>query len=203
MCIRDSKYIVYNSFFLLFSLLLPSCGGDNIEDLINENDLTSYYEDIGRVDITINGQKIEEPLVGFLFAHPTISETFGNTVILSTWPPETILQALTGVATDGKKLEAFSIIIGQEYEGVGKYSLANIDNLVCYSISFYDKQNDDVIEGEEFCSDTIANNNSDRFIEITTDENGRFKGNFSANIKSEATGEELQIEGIFDIKLEE
>lgn len=191
--------------FLLVSILvLNSCGGDNIEDLTDENNLASYYEDVGKVDITINGQKIEEPLVGLLLAHPKItSQTLGKAVILSTWPSETVLQALTGVAPDGKKLEAFSIVIAKEYEGAGKYSLANIDNLICYSISFYDKQNDDVIEGEEFCSDTIANNNSDGFIEITTDENGRFKGNFSANIKSEATGEELQIEGIFDIKLEE
>ena len=197
---------IYCLLLLLSVLVFNSCGGDGIEGIgTNENDLERYYEENGRIDMTVNGQEIETPLVGGITGHPSITGgIYGNTLIVFTWSMDAWLQsALVEGFSDNRKLELLTFVIGLEYAGVGKYSLKNSDHQICYAFSFYDKTNNDVVEGDFYCSNILGNNNDDGFIEITADENGSIKGKFLSNVKSEDSGDTVLIEGTFDINYEE
>lgn len=195
---------IYNLFFLLSILAFSSCGGDNIEDLTDENSLESYYEDKGRIDLTVDGRRIDEPLVGYILAHPSINDGFyGNTFSFFTWTIESWIQMLAGKdIPNNKKFEVLTISILSNYKGKGKYILDDITQ-ISYGFSFYDKEGETTIDGDSFDSYETGNDNDNGFIEVTADDNGRVKGAFSSKVISAETGEQLQIEGTFDIKYEE
>jgi len=195
---------IYTLFFLLSILAFSSCGDDNIEDLTDENSLASLYEESGRIDMTVNGQSIDEPLVGFILAHPSLNDGIhGNTFSFFTWTIESWIQFFVEQdIPDNKKLEILTLFIGTEYTGTGRYILDD-KSQISYGFSFYDKENETTIDENSFDSTVTGNNNDNGFIEITSDDNGSVKGLFSSKVISEETGEQLQIEGTFDVKYEE
>ena len=195
---------VYFLLFLLSILMFNSCGKDKVEDILaDESDLGSYYEDVGRIDMTVNGQEIKEPLVGVLAVHPsTADNTFGNTFQLLTWNFDAWLRAVVlEELPPNHKFEGVHFLISREYNGEGRYELANNNNLACYWFGIYNRESEQLEDDDNFCSNTMGNDNSNGFIEITSEENGRVRGNFSTQLTSEDTGNQIQIEGTFDVKI--
>lgn len=194
--------IIYLSLILLFASTLSSCFKEKIDDQLDINSIEHFYEVLGKVEVTVDGQKNDRPLVGIPLFHPSLFDNPDTKSLwFFTWNIEDWIQFYQdGKIANNEKFETLQLKIDVDYEGVGRYELKNSDNQICYSLSFYDSQNETAGEESRFCSDLISDENSKGYIEVTSDKNGRVKGKFSTKAKSSETGEVVEIEGSFDIK---
>ena len=204
--------LIILTLFISYLFLFTNCKKetDNSTDLSNEA-VILLNERAGIIRANIDGQSRE--FESLLFNHPSnqldtsniagdfINDFLGELYLIG--GEELILALLnTGETTasqsliDGKNYDFFSISLS-EYNGVGRYNLNSSDEL-CYYFGEYDKDKEELVDGDDLCSDATEPTSNQGFVEITTDANGILKGNFSITATSWQTGNNKSITGSFE-----